>query len=129
MKVYEGFFVFAPEATTDARKNQIKMIEDLVAKFKGKVVQKVEWGKRPLGYPVKKFREGYIIIVDFQLESVKEPELSRAIRLQEEVLKFMITAKNLKAEKKIAAQKLEEAKAPAKPPVAPAASAHPAVTR
>ena len=102
MRSYEGLFIFAPEATTDVRKNQLKNLDDLVAKFKGKVIQKTEWGKKPLGYPVKKFREGYIVVVDYQLDSLKQSEFRNLLLLQEDILKFMITTKasEKKSEKK-----------------------------
>ena len=100
MKLYEGLFVFPPEATTDARKTQLKNVEDLIAKLKGKVIQKAEWGKKPLGYAVKKFREGHVVIMDYQMDSLKQTEFRNALQLQDDLVKFMITVKDTKAEKK-----------------------------
>lgn len=93
MRVYEGYFVLPPEAALDVRKNQIKTVEGLIEKFKGKVQQKTELGRRPLGYPLKKFKEGYAVVLDFELDPSQHEALGHALALQEEVVKFMVTRK------------------------------------
>jgi small subunit ribosomal protein S6 len=100
MRSYESIFIFPPEETPEARKKQLKNLEDLIQKFQGIVEQKVEWGKRPLGYPVKKFKEGYFILCDFQMEPKNIAEFRRNLELQEELVKFMVTLKNIRAVKK-----------------------------
>ena len=108
MKSYEGLFVFPPEATPDGRKTQIQNLEEAIRKYSGTVVQKVEWGKRPLGYPIRKFREGYFILLDFQMESLRATEFRKAIQLQEDFLNFMITVKTERKEAKKNAAKPRE---------------------
>ena len=93
MRSYEGVFVFPPEATADARKAQLKSLDDMIAKFEGSIQQKTEWGKRPFGYPVKKFREGWFVIADFQMNPAGATEFRKTLELQEELIKYMITVK------------------------------------
>ena len=93
MKTYEGMFILPPEAAPEVRKNQIKILEDLIKKFNGNVLQKIEAGKKPLGYPLRKFREGYMVVVDFEMAGPSAPELQKSLPLQEDILKFMITVK------------------------------------
>ena len=97
MRSYEGMFIFPPESAPESGKKQLKNLEDLISKFQGSIVEKIDGGKKPLGYPVKKFKEGYFILLDFQLDSLKMMELRNALTLQEDLLKFMITLKNVKA--------------------------------
>lgn len=104
MKSYEGVFIFPPEASAEARKMQFKNLEDLIAKYQGQMVQKMEWGKRALGYSLKKFQEGFLLIVDFQMDPAKTTEFRKNLQLQEDLLKFMITLKNNKPERKTAAK-------------------------
>ena len=112
MKAYEGVFIFPPESATDARKAQLKNLDDLIAKFQGSVIQKNEWGKKPLGYPLKKFREGYVVVADFEMPTSQTIEFRKTLELQEELLKYMITIKQaVKPEKKVVS----------KPPAAPPA--------
>lgn len=110
MKAYEGLFFLPPDATADGRKNQLKNIESLITKYKGKVLQITEWGKRPVGYNIKKNHEAHGVVIDFQLDSLKVAELRGILLLQEDILKFMITAKNPKVEKRIAQAKADAAK-------------------
>lgn len=108
MKSYEGLFVFPPDSTPDVRKGQLKNIDDLIAKFKGQVTLKTEWGKKLMGYPIRKHAEGYVMIYDFQMDSSQAVEFRKGIDLQEDLIKYMITIKVLekvKAEKKPSAPK------------------------
>ena len=104
MEVYEAVFIFPPESAAEARKSQLKSLDDLFAKFQGEIIQKTEWGKRPLGYPVRKFREGYFLLVDYKMDPARATEFRKALELQEELLKFMNCVKDIKKETKAAAK-------------------------
>ena len=93
MKAYEGVFIFPPDASAEAGKEQFKKLDDLFTKFQANVLQKNDWGKKSLGYAIRKFHEAHFLIVDFQLESTKMPEFVKALELQEDILKYMITVK------------------------------------
>ena len=116
MKSYEGVFIFPPEAASDARKVQLKNLEDLIGKFEGSVQQKTEWGKKPLGYPIKKFREGWVVVADFQMNPAGATEFRKMLELQEDLLKYMITVKQEgKAEKKSAPRPVSAAPSHSQP--------------
>ena len=126
MKSYEGIFIFPPESAVDARKAQLKGMDDTLAKFQGSVIQKNEWGKRSLGYPLKKFREGYVVVVDFEMPTAQAGEFRKNLELQEDLLKYMITVKTLaKPDKKIS-EKPPVAAVPALKPLKAAVPAGPA---
>lgn len=110
MKSYEGVFVFPPESAPEARKNQLKSLDELISKFGGTIQQKQEWGRRPLGYPIRKFSDGYYVICDFQMETSKAGEFRKGLELQDELMKFMVTSRNVKAEKRIAQRVAASAK-------------------
>jgi small subunit ribosomal protein S6 len=119
MKSYEGLFIFPPESTPDVRKAQLKNWEDTFQKFGCVIVQKTEWGKKPLGYPVRKFREGFFLVVDFQMDPSKAIEFRKNLELQEDLIKYMVTVKQ---EKKVKATATQPAAKPQQRPV-PAAPA------
>lgn len=97
MRMYEGLFIFPPASGPEARQKEIESVEGAIKKFGGVIQEKIEWGKRELGYPLKKNREGHFIILNFQLDSLKVAALREAFTLQESLLKFMITIKETKA--------------------------------
>ena len=126
MKAYEGLFVFPPESTPEVRKNQLKNLEDLIAKFKGQVTLKTEWGKKTLGYPIQKHAEGYSLVYDFLMDPSQAVQFHKGIDLQEDLIKYMITVKpqeKLKAEKKPAAPKAPVAVPTSRPAAKPSAHA------
>lgn len=122
MKSYEGMFVFSPEISIETAKEQLKNVENLITKFQGQLVQAVEMGKRPLGYLVRKFREGQFFLLEYKLDPSKATEFRNSVQLQDDVIKFMITVKNEKAQKKLLKQ-AEAGKAPR-----PAVQAQPAAS-
>lgn len=119
MNSYEGVFIFPPDIAPDARKAQFKSLDELFAKAGAEIVQKTEWGKKTLGYTIKKFNEGHYLIVDYKMNPAKTEEFRKAVELQDSIIKYMITARDLEAEKKAAA-----AKAKITRPAAAPVSAH-----
>ncbi len=99
MKLYEGLFILVSEASGEARKGQLDSIEDLIKKNKGIIRNKAEWGKKSVGYPLKKHRDGYYVIYDFEVPPASIFEIDRMLRLDETILKFMITVKNVRVPK------------------------------
>ena len=100
MKGYELLCIFPPEAAPDVQKTQGSNLEALVKKFNGTVSEKLELGRKSLGYPIKKFREGNLMLFHFQMDSLKTTEFRKALELEENLLKYMLTIRNQKSETK-----------------------------
>lgn len=118
MKSYEGIFVFPPTSTPDERKAQDKVIDTQIEKFKGKVVQRAEWGKRSLGYVVKRFREGLFVFVEFEMEPAGVIDFRKALEVNSDLLKYMVTVKDPKAGKVAPRKNAKKAAEEASPAVA-----------
>lgn len=98
MKSYEGVFIFPPETTGGVdRKAQESQLEDMIKKCQGKITERQEWGKRPLGYMLQKYKEGYIFVLDFQMDTLKVSEFRKLLELHEGLMKYMLTVKPKKA--------------------------------
>ena len=110
MRSYEGVFIFPPEAAPDARKDQFKNLDDLLAKFKAVVLQKTDLGRKVLGYPLRKFPDGQFLVVDFQMDPAHMTEFSKNLQLHEEILKSMITIKKTARANPKAAKSLPDVK-------------------
>ena len=57
-----------------------------------------EWGKRRLAYPINYITEGYYVLVNFKSEPDFPRELTRVFGITEGVIRYMTTAKEVKAE-------------------------------
>ena len=61
-----------------------------------------EWGKRRLAYPINYITEGYYVLVNFKSEPDFPRELTRVFGITEGVIRYMTTAKEVKAASAVA---------------------------
>ena len=71
-------------------KAAVQLVQDVIKKIGGTVDKVDEWGKRALAYEVKKQREGYYVVVDFQADPTQISELDRVIKIHEEIIRHII---------------------------------------
>ena len=88
---YEGIFVIKPDLNEEDVKGVFKAIGDSITKNSSTIKKDENWGKRPLAYPVKKFKEGYYYKVDFTAPPEAISKLEAAYKLNAAVLRVMIT--------------------------------------
>ena len=90
MEKYEGLFIFPPDESPEAGKQEERQIEEILRRFGGRVLERKDWGRRPLGYSVRKFREGRVLVWNFEIEAAQMGELFKALHLDEKILKTTI---------------------------------------
>ena len=93
METYEALVIFPSQAAAEPLSDGKNAFEEAVKKHEGKILNRSELGRRPLGYPVKKSREGYFAAFDFELSPAKVQPLTHALRLSEAILKFTLVKK------------------------------------
>jgi len=89
MNTYELTILFAEEKDGKEKERVLKLVTDFVKKHKGEVHKQDSWGAKHLAYPIQKHE---IAIYEFFLISIDpaaEPELDRALRLDESVLRYL----------------------------------------
>ena len=91
MNNYEGLFILKPDLKDEDAKIAFKVIDDLVIKNGGNVKKEEIWGKRPLAYPVKKFKEGHYYKLDFEAPSDIVAKLDAACKLNADIIRAMIS--------------------------------------
>ena len=99
MRQYDGLFIFTPRETADNRKRQISNLENLIKKHEGTIIQKSEWGDKLMGYPIRKHKEGYFLVLEFTMNPAQMTSFRNALELQDDLLKLMITVYNAKKQK------------------------------
>ena len=91
MRGYEGIFIVKPEAEKEELNRLSGLVHEVITKNGGQITKVDLWGRRPLGYRIQKNIEGQYIYACFNLEPSKAGKLQQSIRLQEEILKAMVT--------------------------------------
>ncbi|MBI4368047.1 MAG: 30S ribosomal protein S6 [Candidatus Omnitrophica bacterium] len=90
MKTYEALVISPSQATAGGQDGK-QLFEEAVKKHTGKILNHTDLGKRILGYPVKKVREGFLTSFTFELSPEKVDSLKGALQLADGIAKFTIT--------------------------------------
>ncbi len=88
---YEIAVIFHPDLDDDRLATQVERVEGLVAADDGSIVSTNRWGKRRLAYEIRKKREGFYYFWYAALPASAPQEIERNLRLNEEVMRFMLT--------------------------------------
>ena len=99
MRPYETMIVF--DTAIDAQSIQAALDRALstITANGGTNANPDRWGKRPLAYEIKKRKEGYYVLVEFEGTTPTVDELHRILTLADEVLRFKIVRRDPKVAK------------------------------
>ena len=89
MRTYEVVFVAAPTVTTEELDAFIGLAQSVVETRNGKVVKVDNWGKKPLAYKIKKFRDGFYVVLTLETDGAAIAELERRFRVTDFIIRFL----------------------------------------
>ena len=92
MNKYESVVIINPNVEENGLKALIERFSALI-NTDGKVEQVNELGKKKLAYEIKKNKEGYYIVFEFEAKPSLIAELERNYRITDEVIKFIVVKK------------------------------------
>ena len=92
MNKYESVIIINPSLEEEGIKGLIQRFTDLI-NTDGKLESVEEMGKKKLAYEVKKNKEGYYILFNFEAKPELIAELERNYRITDEVIKFIVVRK------------------------------------
>ena len=118
---YELLFVVSNRFTEDEAKISIAKVQKLITDADGQITANEYWGKKKLAYPIKHEAYGYYQLFEFDLERNALAKLDEKLRLDNEVVRFMVVKKKMKTDEqlkkekkiseKISSKKIEKEKA------------------
>lgn len=92
MNKYEAMFIVKPDLSDDEKKALFNQISDAVTKHNGNVLSANIWSeKRKLFFPLKKCHEGIYYLVNFNLGPLSIKDIKQIYRLNENILRALIT--------------------------------------
>lgn len=89
MRTYEVVFVAAPTVTTEELDAFIGLAQSVVESRNGKVLKVDNWGKKPLAYKIKKFRDGFYVVLTMEADGAAIAELERRFRVTDFIIRFL----------------------------------------
>lgn len=96
VKNYEAMFIISPDLSPDAIKGVVTQLQELVTKNGGRVDGLQEWGKRRLAYKIKRKQDGHYVLLNFQMDSVLSRKLDQQVRLNDNILRYLVIHKEEK---------------------------------
>lgn len=88
---YEILVILDPRPTDEEIAQLLTRLQETLKEL-GATVQKVDnWGKRRLGYEIKKQREGVYVVIELLAAPATVKEFQRQLGLNENVLRFLST--------------------------------------
>lgn len=90
MRKYEMMLLFDTNEMTKGWEEYEQLVKGALDKYGASVASLEKWGDRKLAYEINKLRRATYMLVHFEMDSNKVPELDRDFRLNEKVLRHMI---------------------------------------
>ncbi|MGI6065268.1 MAG: 30S ribosomal protein S6 [Bacillota bacterium] len=90
MRAYEAMYIIRPDLDEEKIQATIEKYSSLIQNNGGELVKVDPWGKRRLAYEVKKFREGYYVLVYFKGTQETPAELERNFKISDDVIRYIV---------------------------------------
>jgi len=91
MRNYEVAYIADPDLDEQALAALEEKVTSWIQAAGGKTVQVDRWGKRRMAYAIKRRLDAYYVFVRAELPTPAPAALERDLRLQESVLRFLVT--------------------------------------
>lgn len=91
MTEYEILLLLDPDLPEEKQAEVVARVRTLVERGGGTVERHDAWGRRRLAYPIKKKEEGVYHLLTFASETDTLDELSRVLKIDDDVLRHMAT--------------------------------------
>lgn len=91
MRAYELVFIVSPEIEEDTTTEIVDKVSGWITDEGGKINQVEEWGRRKFSYMIRNHKEGQYYLFQVEMEPSLVATLERNLRLQEPILRYLIT--------------------------------------
>lgn len=109
MNHYELTFIVPMSYTVDELPKIVKKVSDLLAENGATHMKENSLGKLKLAYQIENFSHGYYQVVEFDAPAQGIMEINKALKLSNEVLRYLLLTKAIKSEEELLAeQRLRE---------------------
>jgi len=89
MRYYELLYVVQPHMSEEQLKEFMNVVAERIKTEGGEILKNELWQKRNLAYPIKKFKQGYYILVHYRAPATTPRKIEEFLRIKEDVLRFI----------------------------------------
>lgn len=91
MRDYEIVYIFRSSFTAEEVDAKLERYHSSIAgEDRGEVTALEHWGKRQLAYPIRNETNGYYVVAQFTADPAVLSELERVLKLEEDLLRYLI---------------------------------------
>lgn len=98
---YEMLFIIPNKFTDDEAKKVFEKVKTLLTENKGEITMEDYWGKKKFAYPINHEYYGYYGLLEFNLDRLLVAKISNILRLDKEIVRFIVIKKEVKSEEQI----------------------------
>jgi len=91
MKKYEIMYILKADLDDAARKKEVEKLHNILTNNGAKIIKADEWGVKDFAYEIKDQKKGYYVVLKVNAESDCLNEFSRLVRIDENVIRHLIT--------------------------------------
>ncbi len=102
--LYETMYILRPDLGEEAVDQAIEKYQAILRDNGATILEIQHRGRRRLAYEIKKHREGIYIQVNYQGDGSQVALVERAMRLSEEVIRFLTVKQDVPAPEKAVAE-------------------------
>jgi small subunit ribosomal protein S6 len=89
LRMYEAVYIFDPTLEETAVNERLNRFHSLLGSPADLTVE--HWGRRQLAYPIRRKEAGYYVVARFSGEGTALPEYERALKLDEGIVRYLVT--------------------------------------
>jgi len=95
MRNYEVILIIHPDLDENAFEEVTEQVKGWITEDGGSITNVDVWGKRRMAYEIRKQREGQYVLLQTEMQPEAQTELERKLRLQETIMRFLVTRVDL----------------------------------
>lgn len=93
MQAYEVMYIIRPDLEEEEVQTNVEKFSEVVTANGGLDLKTELMGKRRLAYEVKKYSEGYYVLMNFNGEARTVQELERLMKISDAVIRYLTIKK------------------------------------
>lgn len=94
MRIYEIIYVIRPDLTDQDVGTVRAEVKNKIETLDGSIEKDESWGKRQLAFEIKDFTEGVYNQIDCKLPPETPSKIRDQLKIDERIIRFMITLKS-----------------------------------